>query len=85
MLVNQSCGGHTAIALRLPVVDVNPLRCSWLSNLFVFDDHNAIGTNVVQWQLVLFVQRDSQKASSDHTGSYATYVKLGRRTLMSSA
>ena len=72
MLVNQSCGGHTAIALRLPVVDVNPFNCPWLCNLFVFDDHNAIDTNVVQWQLVLFVQHDPQKASSDHTGSYAS-------------
>ena len=85
MLVNQSCGGHTAIALRLPVVDVNPFNCPWLCNLFVFDEHNAIDTNVVQWQLVLFVQHDPQKASSDHTGSYVSYVKLGRKTLMSSA
>ena len=61
MLVNQSCGGHTAIALRLPVVDVNPFKCSWLCNLFVFDDHNAIDTNEVQWQLVLFVQHDPRK------------------------
>ena len=84
MLVNQSCGGHTAIALRLPV-GLESLMRTWFGNLFVLDDHDAIDTNVVQWQLVLFVQHDPQKASSDHTGSYASYVKLGRRTLMSSA
>ena len=76
MLVNQSCGGHTAIALRLPVGFESLMR-TWFGNLFVLDDHNAIDTNVVQWQRALFVQRDSQITSSDHTGSCVTYVKLG--------